>query len=512
MHDGSISLELEELDVISEYSVNQDEKKPTQCSNGLLCFQVEHPLSDSHGIRYVAKNATCIPNFVGANLPRCDQGDWKYYCCTMVVLFKPWRQGSDLKAADRLWDEEFREHSFSEEENHYMRNFNVRYECLDVRDNYRAQLKKAGDAIIGSWDGGNGKEVHDDDFQGVNPDNIEFEDAPIDPLDSGPNHKRRMREMGTVVQMMTSIGWADPIFPIVEQLPTSFTPKKTITGVAWEQEIEKLKQKVQNKKNEHNIIPGHVDDLQGSATLHKPHLANIVKARDKSYLDQKFYVDGASDIIDSTVKEFSLNKEQEHTFQIIANHAVSLNSEQLRMYLGGMGGTGKLQVIKALSHFFTARKEAHCFIIMAPTGTAAALLGGLTYHSMFGINDRSTSGSRLGHVKARLEGMKYMFFDEVSMLSARDMYYINVQLAKVLENAHVPFSSLNMIFSGAFAQLLLAVGGENVSLLRSVSEMSTDRKSQEEAVGKALWHQVTTVVILHQNICQHKQSSEDTKF
>ena len=92
------------------------------------------------------------------------------------------------------------------------------------------------------------------------------------------------------------------------------------------------------------------------------------------------------------------------------------------------------------------------------------------------------------------------------------MYYINVQLAKVLENAHVPFSSLNMIFSGDFAQLLPAVGGENVSLLRSVSEMSTDRKSQEEAVGKALWHQVTTVVILHQNICQHKQSSEDTKF
>jgi len=150
LHNGSISLELEELDVISEYSVNQDEKKPMQHSNGLLHFQVEYPLSDSHGIRYIAKNATHVPNFVDANLPRCDQGDWEYYCCTMIVLFKPWRQESDLKATDRLWDEEFREQSFSEEENRYMCNFNVRYECLDARDDYRAQLKKVGDAIIGS--------------------------------------------------------------------------------------------------------------------------------------------------------------------------------------------------------------------------------------------------------------------------------------------------------------------------------------------------------------------------
>ena len=93
------------------------------------------------------------------------------------------------------------------------------------------------------------------------------------------------------------------------------------------------------------------------------------------------------------------------------------------------------------------------------------------------------------------------------------MYCINVQLAKVFKNAHILFSGLNMIFSGDFAQLPPAVGGENVSLFsRSISRVSMDRKSQEEAVGKALWHQVTTVVILCQNMHQHKQSSEDAKL
>jgi hypothetical protein len=202
----------------------------------------------------------------------------------------------------------------------------------------------------------------------------------------------------------------------------------------------------------------------------------------------------------------------QRAFRIIANHAVCQNPEQLCMYVGGMGGTGKSQVIKALSHFFLLRKEAHRFIIVAPTGSAAALLGGSTYHSMFGINERMSS-SKNGHVKAKLSGVEYVFFDEVSMLSARDMYRINAQLAKVFERADIPFGGLNMVFSGDFAQLPPAVGGEHVSLYsRTIGSLSSDIKSQEEAVGKALWHQVTTVVILRQNMRQKEQSVDDAKL
>ena len=182
------------------------------------------------------------------------------------------------------------------------------------------------------------------------------------------------------------------------------------------------------------------------------------------------------------------------------------------MYIGGMGGTGKTQVIKALSSFFEGRKEAHTFIIVAPTGTAAALLGGSTYHSMFGINERM-SFSKIGHIKAKLSGVEYVFFDEVSMLPARDLYKINAQLANVCSVNDVPFGGLNMVFSGDFAQLPPAVGGEHVSLYsKSIGAVASDRKSQEEAIGKALWHQITTVVILRQNMRQKKQSLEDTKL
>ena len=61
-----------------------------------------------------------------------------------------------------------------------MQNFNIRYECLDARDDYRAQLKKTGDpVIIGSWvDDNEGQEVHDDTFQVVSHDDMDFDDAP----------------------------------------------------------------------------------------------------------------------------------------------------------------------------------------------------------------------------------------------------------------------------------------------------------------------------------------------
>ena len=47
---------------------------------------------------------------------------------------------------------------------------------------------------------------------------------------------------------------------------------------------------------------------------------------------------------------------------------------------------------------------------------------------------------------------------------------------------------------------------------RTIGAIATDMKSQEEAVGKALWHQVTTVVILRENMRQKKQSTEDGKL
>ncbi|KAK0432699.1 hypothetical protein EV421DRAFT_1691945, partial [Armillaria borealis] len=128
---------------------------------------------------------------------------------------------------------------------------------------------------------------------------------------------------------------------------------------------------------------------------------------------------------------FKLNKEQDRAFSIVAQHAMSPISEQLRMYIGGMGGTGKSQVLKALTEFFRLRNESTHLVRVASTGTAASIIKGSTYHFMFGINEFAGSGiskKSLGEVKARLSGVEYVFLDEVSILSCTDLYKISDHL------------------------------------------------------------------------------------
>jgi len=61
-----------DLDAKGEYSDVQQEKGPMGYTTGLMHFQSGHPLYESHGARYIINNKPRVPNFVGANLPRCD--------------------------------------------------------------------------------------------------------------------------------------------------------------------------------------------------------------------------------------------------------------------------------------------------------------------------------------------------------------------------------------------------------------------------------------------------------
>ena len=121
-------------------------------------------------------------------------------------------------------------------------------------------------------------------------------------------------------------------------------------------------------------------------------------------------------------EQFHLNKEQDHAFCIVANHTCSPDSDQLKMNIARMAGTGKSQILKALVQFFKLRKESHHFIVVTLTRSAAAFLQGSIYHSVFGINSngKQLSGIQLAQVKERLEGIHYMFLDEVFMLSCHE--------------------------------------------------------------------------------------------
>lgn len=178
------------------------------------------------------------------------------------------------------------------------------------------------------------------------------------------------------------------------------------------------------------------------------------------------------------------------------------------MYLRGMGGTGKSQIIKAIISFFDQCDKNHRFLVVTSAGSAATLLNGTTYHSALGVTDGElVSAKTLAQVKARLAGVDYIFLDEVSMISCHDMYTISAQCARAFGVLDKAFGGLNFIFARDFAQLPSAVDG---TPLYGRLNSGTKVREQEAAIGKALWHQITTVVILRKNMRQDKQSSDDT--
>ena len=102
------------------------------------------------------------------------------------------------------------------------------------------------------------------------------------------------------------------------------------------------------------------------------------------------------------------------------------------------------------------------------------------------------------------------------MLSCHDLYRISAQLAKAFNEPNKPFGGINIVFADDFAQLPPVGGGEAISLysgrIGTQIYSGLNHYGQESAIGKALWHQVTIVVILRENMRQKLQTLEDAKF
>jgi len=244
-----------------------------------------------------------------------------------------------------------------------------------------------------------------------------------------------------------------------------------------------------------------------------------VKIVDLSYLTKSFIdkTSGYTGLLSDIVNQFSLNAEQEQAFSIVTNHALSKSSDQLKMYMGGMGGTGKSQVIHALTKCFAEIRKVSEFLVLAPTGTSAANVDGQMYHSALGIYDNGVITSRsIFLIKEKLLGVKYIFVDKVSIMSCHDMYKISAQLAKGFNKSELPFGGVNMIFARNFTQLPFVLSGESRALYSGIignrTSSNLTHHDQKSAIGKALWHQVTTVVILYKNMQQTAQTVEDSRF
>ena len=140
---------------------------------------------------------------------------------------------------------------------------------------------------------------------------------------------------------------------------------------------------------------------------------------------------------------------------------------------------------------------------VAPTGAAAALISGSTYHSVLGLSKYDKGAySAIASAYDNLKYVDYIFMDEVSMLDCLSLYKICERMCIAMKEENQPFGGINMIFAGDFAQLPPAVAGHPLydhKVQSTIHTVKADRE-QQTSIGKALWHQFTTVVILRKNM------------
>jgi hypothetical protein len=178
--------------------------------------------------------------------------------------------------------------------------------------------------------------------------------------------------MALAERTMNMSGWLDPSpdgLPDVGSL-IPMQPEVEQSGKLWRAAVLAKKKEILQEKIKDMPIKS---DVKHSIDSCEP---NVVRVVNKEYIDKSFNLIDPNDktIIDTIIADYILNNEQERAFRIIANHATIKIPSELCMYLGGVGGTGKSQVIKAVMDFFNRHRENYRFLVVAPTGAAAALL------------------------------------------------------------------------------------------------------------------------------------------
>jgi len=202
----------------------------------------------------------------------------------------------------QTWDESFLNHDFSKCQQQIIKYFNIRYECLDARDDYSANRKTLqNEGIFPQW--ATSDLLHSGAKFEVENDGI---DAEYDKIgEEGTKVIHQMLEMDNIIK---NCGWTDASvdgLPLIDISPVQ--PEILQNASSWDAAVQVKQQQYLDEKNHH--MPSHPTSKEN---LKLDLFSNNVKITNKSFLQKVFKHEDKiiSDVVDSTVHEFNLNADQ----------------------------------------------------------------------------------------------------------------------------------------------------------------------------------------------------------
>ena len=517
---------------VNRHSAEQPDARRGRPEESRGHFLPDHPQHDTHMVR--KRTVWVIPVVLGDRMPRPDRDEEErlLWARTVLILFHPWRHPSDLKDGEEDWIDAYDrlKHLIPPEHMSIIHNMNVLSECRDARDKANAARTAA--------------RLHRRTSQLRTPSPDPFavfeEQVQQPPMPSTTDHGADQPLDGNDLlvvdrtdQLLDALDKSlgvrfrhalDQCYRALRAGPTSdnYGTAEVVTSQQEDRlktEHQMMRQAKRKRKREHLPRESNEHRRNTRRRIDRPPRIDTYELTNDDVPTNAEETRATpepqirADIIRQVVLENNLlsNKEQLRAFELVAQH-VCFGGDQLLMYVGGVGGTGKTHVVNSILRLFSLLGKGDKILVAAPTGAAAILIGGHTIHSLTLLPD--APGKNLQELCDIWEKVDYLVLDKVSMIGASFLSMLNARLQRAKgtnEAFHdLPFGGINIVFTGDFGQLR-PVRESALYSHKLVDDPDLAQCRNKSAVGSLmgvyLWRLVTTVVLLKQN---QRQSGDRT--
>ena len=503
----------------------------------------DHPLAQTHHlVQHTNQNVeqNCkqyVPRIVGSNIPhQTDCQQWKLFT---LAHFKPFHLSQPLIASNSTIENTFDSYSFSTRSQFVMKNWEATHECEDKRDEERLRKRAAitSESLAMT--------------KSVNHTSSIFQSDLSDFISPVKQTSQKDFFVLQTIQILEQSRWLTPCRNPTQRLCDNNSTSSLLPSSLPEPSASQIKNWMSSLKQQEKIIArerqtGHFSnealptDLINDTELPLKNPVEINISTPSSFcpstsfrnIYDEHHENTSENIIDSVSKTYNLQSQQDIAFRIITQSFIQryiykiVKDDPLRMLLTGPGGTGKTHVVKAVQKVMDFYNAAHTIRFLAPTGSAASLIDGMTIHKGLGIkvtsSDKGKGNRKLGEhhedysviisvqnkIKLRDEWrfVEVVMIDECSLLSAELLSEIDAALQFAKETPDKWFGNIIVIFAGDFYQYPPVCATALYNPIPSYGKTSSVQLARR--LGRLAWKSINAVI----NFSDQKRMKDDPEY
>ncbi|THG93156.1 hypothetical protein EW026_g8002 [Hermanssonia centrifuga] len=468
-------------------------------------YQPPHPCAGSKQRVVRTPLHRNVVNYAGQFFPsRHDPTTYPFYCASLLLLLKPWRNlCTDLKPPEQSWEAAFEyfEANASDRIQQTISGIQYFHDCRTAAQDRAnddlplddSEEPRTGDIVVGGDDMEMGE-----DF--VEPDTMITEEVVARVLQSQvpPGELQHAKHAVEVAKGAKLFGGNNFEWNVAQGDVLNAVGGDLAQLSKWKEQMSRDVQRV----NGEAVVPGTVSNQTADIGSVEQLDANALDTAPTVQINPAIH-SGEGTL--SAANPAELKDEQFRAFDIIRWHLSETiagnNPPPLRMILYGEGGTGKSKVIQTITQEFTFRGVESMLAKAAYTGVAASLIDGKTTHTVAALSVKeSESQGVTDDAKAKLQTFwkikRYLIVDEFSMLGKTHVERMerHIAIGKVGGEGHqegTTWGGVNVIFCGDLHQFPPVAQGKTEFLFHPLYGSTT---------GQRLYEEFTTVVVLREQM------------